>query len=873
MNPVALRLPAARRLGLATLLGAATSVLLAPVPRAAANLWTGNSATSGNWSDAANWGPDGAPVSSNDTALVFTGSSRLTNTQDLASPFILNSLTFDANAGVFVIGGNGLDFRTNAAGTTTPTLNQDSTATQTLGMAVTLTNNLAVNVSAAEGGLSILGQISGAGGLTKTGAGTLTLSGTNTYTGDTTVRAGTLAVSGGSFAGAGNFSVGAGATLAISDAASINLASHRSLTLDGTSASPASATLSGTTSKLSITEFAVVALNGTGTFSQSGGTVTLNNAVFVGNSAGSSGDYNLSGGSLMTGRAIVGFDGKGRFTQSGGTVLGSDVLTLGYNVGGSGSYTLSAGTLTTPGASVGFLGTGVFVQTGGTFTINGGLSIGSDPRAVGTYNLSGATSSLSTTQATIGSGGRGSFTQDGGSFTTNGGLLLLGSGARSVGSYTLNSGSLTTGATILRNNASSFTQNGGTHATGTLTLVDSGTANVAYNLNGGILTVNNVTQPSFNVTATFNFNGGTIQPRQDDDVFFKDLTTANVQVGGARFDTAGFNVTVAQALVHEATLGAGADGGLVKTSGGALRLTGANTYTGPTIINAGTLQVGAGGNSGTLGSGGNVVNNSILIFNRSDSLSVANIISGPGSVTQRGPGTLILSTANTYTGVTAVSGGTLTVSNDPGATVPTAGRLTNTGALTINNAGTLLLAGSASVTDRLNDAAPVTINGGGRLSAAGRSEGVAPTSAGGVGGVTGVGALTFVNTTSSRAAVLDFGSSGLTTSTLVFSSLDAVGKGAFVNVLNWTGVAGADTGATGNDRLLFATDPGFTTTDLANWQFRNDAGALFAAGAMQIDYNGYFELVPVVPEAGTWVAGGVGVLACAWSLRRRCGAG
>ena len=100
-----------------------------------------------------------------------------------------------------------------------------------------------------------------------------------------------------------------------------------------------------------------------------------------------------------------------------------------------------------------------------------------------------------------------------------------------------------------------------------------------------------------------------------------------------------------------------------------------------------------------------------------------------------------------------------------------------------------------------------------------------------------------------------------------------MGKGAFVNVLNWTGVAGADTGATGNDRLLFATDPGFTTTDLANWQFRNDAGALFAAGAMQIDYNGYFELVPVVPEAGTWVAGGVGVLACAWSLRRRCGAG
>ena len=105
---------------------------------------------------------------------------------------------------------------------------------------------------------------------------------------------------------------------------------------------------------------------------------------------------------------------------------------------------------------------------------------------------------------------------------------------------------------------------------------------------------------------------------------------------------------------------------------------------------------------------------------------------------------------------------------------------------------------------------------------------------------------------------------------MVFSSLDAMGKGSFVNVLNWNGTAGADNGAPTNDRLLFASDPGFTASDLVSWQFRDDTGTNIGRGAQEIAYNGYYEFVPaVVPEAGTWVAGGVGVLACAGSLRRR----
>lgn len=787
MIPATFHLPAARRLGLATLLGAAASIL-SPAERAAANLWTGGSTTSANWSDAANWGPEGAPVSSNDTALVFTGSSRLTNTQDLASSFILNSLVFDANAGAFVIGGNGLDFRTNSAGTTLPTLTQDSVAAQTLGAALTLTNDLSVNVSAPGGQLSILGAVSGPGGLTKTGAGTLTLSGTNTYTGDTTVRAGTLAVSGGSYGNVnlyrtptGSFRVGAGATLAISDSASVTLADGKRLTVDGTSTNPASATMSGSTGTygtfLSVSGFFIVGLNGAGGLTQTGGTINSQSGDFY----------------------------------------------LGYNAGSSGAYTLSAGNLYTGSASIGYQGAGTFTQSGGTFS-------------------------------------------------TLGKALVLGGAAGATAVYTQTGGAVGSGSMTLGGASSLFTQSAGAVTTGTLTLgAYTPSSNAAYHLDGGSLSVYNVTSTAG--TGTFYFNGGTLLAGQSGGAFFQDLSAAYVQGGGARIATSIYNVYVAQPLLHDPALGSTVDGGLTKTAGSlTLYLTGANTYTGPTTVDQGTLRVGAGGSSGTLGSGNVSVNTgAALVFNRADNVSVANVISGAGTLTQSGPGTLTLTGTNSYTGTTTVSAGTLAVGNDPGAATPTAGRLAGTSALIVNSGAALLLTGSASVTDRLNDAAPVTIRGAGRFATAGLSEGAPPTAVGGAGAATGLGALTFSGTSSSLRAVLDFGSGGAQGgSALVFSSLDAMGKGSFVNVLNWTGTAGADNGAPTNDRLLFASDPGFTAGDLASWQFRDDTGTNIGSGAMEIAYNGYYELVPaVVPEASTWVAGGVGVLACAGSLRRR----
>ena len=99
-------------------------------------------------------------------------------------------------------------------------------------------------------------------------------------------------------------------------------------------------------------------------------------------------------------------------------------------------------------------------------------------------------------------------------------------------------------------------------------------------------------------------------------------------------------------------------GTLVQMGTGTSILTGANTYSGGTTISAGTLQLGNGSTTGSLV--GNVIDNGVLQFNRTDAgLSLGGNISGTGSVFQAGTGTVTLSGTNTYSGVTTVSAGTL----------------------------------------------------------------------------------------------------------------------------------------------------------------------------------------------------------------------
>lgn len=101
--------------------------------------------------------------------------------------------------------------------------------------------------------------------------------------------------------------------------------------------------------------------------------------------------------------------------------------------------------------------------------------------------------------------------------------------------------------------------------------------------------------------------------------------------------------------------------GLAKLGSGTLLLTANNTYTGNTNLSGGLLQIGAGGASGSIS--GAIVNNAALRFNRSGSLTLGGGISGTGTVEFAGAGDITLPFANTYTGDTSLSSGTLVLAH------------------------------------------------------------------------------------------------------------------------------------------------------------------------------------------------------------------
>lgn len=140
---------------------------------------------------------------------------------------------------------------------------------------------------------------------------------------------------------------------------------------------------------------------------------------------------------------------------------------------------------------------------------------------------------------------------------------------------------------------------------------------------------------------------------------------------------------------------------LTKSGSGKLTLINSNSFTGVTTIANGTLQIGNGGVAGYLNS--SIINDyASLVYNRSDTVNLNGVISGPGRLTQAGSGTLLVTaTQNHYGGSTINAGGTIQLGN---------GALADTGSLgngTVTNNGTVVFYRLSSIAV----ATPYTGNG------------------------------------------------------------------------------------------------------------------------------------------------------------------
>ncbi len=172
-----------------------------------------------------------------------------------------------------------------------------------------------------------------------------------------------------------------------------------------------------------------------------------------------------------------------------------------------------------------------------------------------------------------------------------------------------------------------FTQNGGlvwgsAGASNTVTIGVTANTDGTYNLNGGVLWIAQVKQGNAGATnVVFNWNGGTLKPTFSTPFFMQGLQTVNVQNGGAVVDTTNLAVTIGQNLQAAGT------GGLTKVGTGTLTLSGANAYTGSTVVSNGTLVI----NPGSLTGGGGIAiadGGALTISNANSTLSVSSLSMG-----------------------------------------------------------------------------------------------------------------------------------------------------------------------------------------------------------------------------------------------------
>jgi autotransporter-associated beta strand protein len=393
--------------------------------------------------------------------------------------------------------------------------------------------------------------------------------------------------------------------------------------------------------------------------------------------------------------------------------------------------------------------------------------------------------------------GNGSFTQQGNGTVvltknnTYSGVTTISNGTLVVGNGTAE-GSLGNTSNIVNNGSLAFNLN----ATVNLDKVISGNGSLTQQGTGSLqLTANN------NYSGVTTINGGSVvigDGRSNGSI----ANTANVvNNGNLSFNRAD------EVVFDKAISGSGS---FEQQGNGTLVLSTNNSYGGITTISNGTLVVGNGGNTGSLGSTTGVVNNGSLVFKRANEYAFSNIISGNGSLEQQGNGSLTLSAANTYAGVTNVSSGELIVTN--------AAALGDIAGNTVVNGGSLVVSGGIALA---NEA--ITLNGAG-------SNG-----AGALASRAGSNTVTGAVTLSGNAAISAELDSGLNISGAINGDkeLAAYGGGnfSFAKIGNATAVAGIN--------ITAAAAVGFTDAVTSNQNISVVAnssvslnGTMRAAGSM-----------------------------------------
>ncbi|WP_294901555.1 autotransporter-associated beta strand repeat-containing protein, partial [Tatumella sp. UBA2305] len=616
-------------------------------------------------------------VISGDGALAKTGSGTLTLTGDST---YTGGTTL--SAGEIDVGNS------HALGTGALAMADNTTLGFTTG-GLDLANNISLGGSGsaiATGDYSetLSGDISGAGQISKTGSGTLTLNGDNSYSGGTTLSGGEIDVGNSNALGTGSLAMTDGTTLGFT-ASDLNVANN--VSLSGTSTvntGSNSETLSGT-----LSGDAVLAKTGSGTL-----TLTGDN-TYTGGTTVSAGELDAGSNNAL---------GTGAVTLADDTTLGfaADGLTLANSVDLSGTHTtintnsntgtlsgvISGDTLTKSGSGTLTL-SGDNTYTGGTTLSAGEIDV-ANSHALGSGTLSMAdNTTLGFAAADL------DLAND----------IVLG-GANSAiqtGDYneTL-SGDISGAGLIDKNGTGTLTLTGNNSYTGGTKIsvgeIDIGSSDA---LSTGPLTMADGT--------TLGFIAG-------------DLDLANnvtLSGGKATISTGSFNDTLSGVI--------SGDGTLAKTGSGILSLTGDNTYSGGTDLNAGEIDIN---NSNALGTGTlTMADNTTLGFTTGDLTLANNIVlgglnssiatgdysetlsgdvSGAGQVAKTGSGTLTLNGDNSYTGGTTLSGGEIDVGNS---------NALGTGSLSMADGTTL-----GFTTGELNLANAVALSGTGTLATGSNSE-------------------------------------------------------------------------------------------------------------------------------------------------------